>query len=547
MLTQFAQPKGSTIGLLKDGRTVEEAILELTTLTTNGAQAVSPKGFGAVAGQDATLAINSAATAAAAQGKALDLRGGPWKVSGTLDFTNVRTVVSDASGVINVDNDNFTSKFTNRYAITFGNPDVAYGSGRSGHVQVLGTLVVNSMTRTTPLHGVYFKGSWFGVGVIRANGFNGSAIVMEAVWDSIFGSLSGELSGNVADYQIDVRGGGDTSNCIFVGRIQSERAYHKCLRLSAIRSVFNTIHAERTAVLTVDDGSTLADGVTKYMTLQLNLGNSVVNQLIHDAITGNAPDGQPTVGVASARLDMDFANLNAAALGSCIVNTNSGRNSQFTSVVAKKWTFSSTATDNVISNVRITDNLAAANMTTFIGGTIETLTPRFNASDLLFDNVAIKQLNFAADIKGNIRFRSCRFPETMTIGTTRAPEGYSATSTLGETNLPVTFENCILLGAFVGAFQSRAVWEGGYIKAVNLVSRAAVEFYGTAMGSFDCTGDIAYVTRQCRAATASNWARTTHVAYPIGTITERLGVDSGATGLAFRNTDGTAAGWTKIY
>lgn len=36
MLNQFAQPKGSTIGLLEDGRTVEEAILELTTQTLSG-------------------------------------------------------------------------------------------------------------------------------------------------------------------------------------------------------------------------------------------------------------------------------------------------------------------------------------------------------------------------------------------------------------------------------------------------------------------------------------------------------------------------------
>lgn len=547
MLNQFAQPKGSTIGLLKDGRTVEEAILELTTQTLKGAQLVSPKGFGAVSGQDATAAINSAATAAAQQGKALDLRGGPWDVSGTLDFTNVKTVVSDASGVIRVNADTFVSKFTNKYAVTFGNPDVAYGQGRAGHVQILGTLVVNCSSRSTNIHGVYFKGSWFGVGVVRANGFNGSAITLEAVWDSIFGSLSGELSGNVSDYQIDLRGGGDTSNCIFIGRIQSERAYHKCLRLSAIRSVFNTIHAERTAVLSSDDGSTLTDGTTKYTTLQLNLGNSVVNQLIHDAIAGNAPDGQPTVGIASARIDMDYSTIYAAALGSCVVNTNSGRNSTFSAVVAKTWTISSTATDNVVTNARVTDTLAASNSTTFIGGTIETLTPRFNAADLLFDNVAIKQLNFAADIKGNIRFRSCRFPETMTIGTTRAPEGYTAQSTIGERNLPVTFENCVLLGTFTGAFQSRAVWEGGYIKTVNLVSRAAVEFYGTAMGSFNCDGDIGYVTRQCRAAVATNWKRTSHVAYPIGTITERLGADPEGVGLAFRNSDGSTSGWTKIY
>lgn len=547
MLNQFAQPKGSTIGLLEDGRTVEEAILELTTQTLSGGQLLSPKGFGAVTGQDATAAINAAAAAAALQGKALDLRGGPWLVSGTLDFTSVKTIVSDYSGVIQVNPDTFVSKFTNKYAVTFGNPDLSFGQGRTRHVQIVGTLVVDCLSRSSNLHGVYFKGSWFGVGTVRATGFNGSAIVLEAVWDSIFGSLSGELAGNIADYQIDVRGGGDTSNCLFVGRIQSERAYHKCLRLSAIRSVFNTIHAERTSVLTLDDGSTLADGVTKYTTLHFNLGNSVVNQLIHDAITGNAPDGQPTVGEASARLDMDYSNLNAAALTSCIVNTNSGRNSQLSSVSAKNWTFSATATDNVVSNVRITVNLSAANMTTFIGGTIENLTPRFNASDLLFDNVAINQLNFAAEIKGNIRFRCCRFPETMTIGTTRAPDGYTATSTLGETNLPVTFENCVLLGTFTGAFQSRAVWEGGYIKTVNLASRAAVEFYGTVMGSFSYTGDIAYVTRQCRAASVSSWARTAHVAYPIGTITERLGVDTNGVGLAFRNTDGTTTGWAKIY
>lgn len=544
MLDKLNQPKGSTIGVLRDGRSIQEAFDNLD----KGVVAVTPSQHGAVQGEDATSAINNAAADAASKGLALDLRGGPWTVSGTIDLSGVKTVISDSTGQLKVNTDNFKSKFTNKFAVTFGNPDVAFGQGRVVHSQVIGTLVVSASSRGSEVHGVYMKGSWFNVSSLRVTGFNGSGVVMAAVWDSIFGSISAELCGNTSNYQIDIKGDGDTSNCIFIGRIQSERAYHKCLRINAIRSVFNTIHAERTAILTTDDGSSLTDTTIKYTNFVLVLGNSVVNQLIHDAISGNAPDGTATASsVASVRLDLDFSTLNAAALGSCLVTTNSGRCSTYTGMVAKKWTLSDSATNNVVSGVRISELLSPASATTFTGGTATQVSPRFNAKDLVFDNMDISQLTFPSAIKGNIRFRACRFPASATIASTQTPTGYSGTSTLGETNLPVTFENCVMNGKFTGAFQSRAVWIGGFIATVELASRAAVEFYGVSMGSFKDSGDIGYVTRQCKSSTVVSWNRTTHIAYPIGTVTERLGVDSASAGLAFRNLDGTTSGWSKIY
>lgn len=542
----LANPTGASSVGTSDGRNVQVVLDGLTADLQTVRSAVSPKEFGGVPNTDATAAIKLAIAAAVVRKAPLDLRSGPWTITETLDMTDVKTVISDATGVLRVDPTAFTSKFTNKYAVTFGNPDVPYGQGRAGHVQVLGTLVVSGLNRTAPLNGVYFKGSWFAANVVRVSGLDGSAIVLEAVWDSVFQSFSGELCGNETSYQIDIRSGGDTSNCLHIGRIQSERAYHKCLRISAIRSVFNTIHAERTAVLTTDDGSNNTDG-TKYTTLVMTLGNSVVNQLIHDAISGNAPDGRPTVGIASSRIDADFCVINAAGLSSSGLSSNSGRNTTWNGMVVRKWTFSGTATGHTIVSPRIIESLVPNNSITVKGGTAGQVSFGYNAKDVQIDSMAIDDLSFPNTIRGNINFTSCTFPETLTIGSTRAPEGYTAQSTLGETNTPVTFTDCVHLGTLTGAFQSRCVWKGGYVANISLASRAAVELYNVSTKSFSATGDRAYITRQVRATNVGSWGVPTHVAYPIGTITERLGTDELNVGTGFRNSDGTTTGFVKIY
>lgn len=542
----LANPTGASSIGTSDGRNVQAVLDEIEGEIAGIRNYASPLEFGGVPNTVATAALKAAIAAAVSRKQPLDLRGGPWTTTETLDMTDVKTIISDATGVIRVDPTAFTSKFTNKYVVTFGNPDVAYGSGRAGHVQILGTLVVSGNNRNAPLNGVYFKGSWFAGNVIRVSGLDGSAMVFEAVWDSVFQSLSGELCGNETSYQIDVRGGGDTSNCIHIGRIQSERAYHKCLRINAIRSVFNTIHAERTAVLTLDDGSNNADG-TKYTTFTMNLGNCVVNQIIHDAITGNAPDGRPTVGTSSSRMDLDFSVVNAASFSEGGLSTNSGRNSTWSGLVARKWTIASAATGHTVNSPRIVENLTVSASFSATGGTAGQVTFGFNAVDILLDAMAIDNLSFPSTIKGNIKFSSCRFPASLTIGNTQSPEGFTSASTLGETNTPVTFEGCTHLGTYAGAFQSRCVWYGGYIANVALVSRAVCELYDVTTQTFSASGDRAYVTRQVRASAASNWGTPTHVAYPVGTITERLGDDPTNLGTGFRNSNGTATGFVKIY
>ncbi|WP_162557635.1 hypothetical protein [Klebsiella michiganensis] len=115
---------------------------------------------------------------------------------------------------------------------------------------------------------------------------------LSAVWDGAFKSLSAELCGNTSDYQIGIVSEGDTSNCLNIGRIQSERVYNKCLIISCIRFVINEIHAEWVVVLSISDREiTLRSGL-EYINVLVNIGNAVINQIIHDCLTnGVAPDG----------------------------------------------------------------------------------------------------------------------------------------------------------------------------------------------------------------------------------------------------------------
>lgn len=56
-------------------------------------------------------------------GFGVDLRGGPWRITKTADFSGIYSVVSDWSGRFLVDPNNFTASHVANYALTFGNPD----------------------------------------------------------------------------------------------------------------------------------------------------------------------------------------------------------------------------------------------------------------------------------------------------------------------------------------------------------------------------------------------------------------------------------------
>ncbi|HHP5657983.1 TPA: hypothetical protein ACSC6J_005467, partial [Klebsiella quasipneumoniae] len=130
-------------------------------------QYVTPFFFGGVGGSttvDNNQPIQDMLAFAKLFGFGVDLRGGPWRITKTADFSGIYSVVSDWSGRFLVDPNNFTASHVANYALTFGNPDGDAYTGRASYVCVTGTIGIVSDNRDVELNGVYFKGSHFDLG-----------------------------------------------------------------------------------------------------------------------------------------------------------------------------------------------------------------------------------------------------------------------------------------------------------------------------------------------------------------------------------------------
>lgn len=504
------------------GKTVQERLNALHVLLT-------PKAYGAVGDgiADDTVALKACIADAVARRMPMAMTGCRCKVSATIDFTGVFYIESDTYSSIIVDPTNFTHKDPAQpYAVTFGDPSVDFRTNRMGAVALLGQLRVDSLNRNAVMHGVFIKGALMDFGSLRIVNFNGEGFTASAAWDSTFKSISVELCGNVDSFAFNVKTGGDTSNCISMARVQVERSYQKCFNVNAIRSNINTIHAERTAIISDNDGTAGLPTGVNYATFRLVVGNSTVNQIIHDAITtGAAPDGTPLAATrSSAVINADYSSIRDVGMGAGYVASTFGRNSSYDEIVAYDWAFdSANFTNNNIRGMRVINKLKAANRNTFVSGTVESVEPVFNAGDLLFDAIEINNIAFNANIQGNIHFRKCKFPETFTLGDCKSPAGSISQVMASGDKSPVTFEECEFLGTVAGAFQSRALFLGGFVNNVNLVSSAGFKFKGVKGNTWNHNGDRGYTTENCEFKTVAAWSTPSHMYYPIGTMTHRMG------------------------
>lgn len=535
---------GASLIALLHGGTVQSAIIYIT-----------PFMFGAVGDgtTDDTAAIRTAISVAKSLKYSLDLRGGSWFITGTLDFTGLRMVLSDADSKILVDSTNFTSSYTAVYAITIGSPDADYSTNRASGFSLVGTLNLESQNRTSVCNGIFIKASLSHIDSLRVTGFNGEGVKLSATWDTKIGSISCELCGNVSSWQFSIVSGGDTSNCLNIGRIQSERAYQKCCSISAIRSVFGPIHAERTAIISASDGTTSITSGLTYLTFNISVGNCSFGQIIHDCITsGTAPDGTALAAtIPSVVLNLDFSRISACGMSTSYISTTFGRYSEYGVCRAVNWYFgaSSSVFGNVVTSAYVSGTLYPLYKTKFVGGLFANIIPLFNSDGLTFDDCDITAMTFSNNIYGNISFNKCRFPSTYTLGDTKVPTGYSGQSVVAETKSPVTFNDCEFLGSVTGAYQSRAIFRGGYIASVVAASRAAMEFYGVTIGSFNHadTNNRGYITRQVKCNNVTAWNPPNIIYYPQGTHTDRIGADSSSAGQVFWCASSSAFTWTKAY
>lgn len=499
---------------------------------------VTPQMYGAVPGSsstDNTAAIQSAITAAS--GKVLDLRGGPWRVSATLDFTNLRGIITDYTGRILVNPVGFSALHSRKFAVTFGNPDTPFGSNRCSHFTCIGYLLVQSDSRDAELSGVYIKGALMSFGSIRATGFNGHGIRADALWDTAIASTSVERCGNLSLYGYDLNPYGDTTNCLFIGRIQVEQAYHKQMNINIIRSVIGSIHSERLKILTLDDGTTgLPSGLT-YQNTNINITNTTIGQMILDA---SEDAGAGTVSVTpSVRLNLYESEVSSFYLATSVVSSTFGQNGVIKSSSLYKYYNPSYSVTMISCRVTRTagDGLAVVGGSGFmaVNCAFDTFTPDYNSSGITLQKCTIK-----SDYNStNTGVSGVVFDQTTFNGNV---SGTGPT----EVSKPTEFRSCNILGTFSGTFQHRAIIKGGYINAVSLVSRAYAEFESVKGGSFTYTGDRAFVTRGCSFTTVTLWGPPTFGAYKVGQRTQRIGAMPSGTGVEYINTADAGATFIAI-
>ncbi|HCL6142528.1 TPA: hypothetical protein R4040_003252 [Klebsiella oxytoca] len=499
---------------------------------------ITPQMYGAISGSstvDNTVAMQAAINAAS--GKVLDLRGGPWRVSATLDFTNLRGIITDYTGRILVNPVGFSALHSRKFAVTFGNPDTPFGANRCNHFTCIGYLLVESDNRDAELSGIYIKGSLMSFGSIRTTRFNGHGLRADAWWDTSVASISYELCGNTSLYALDLNPYGDTSNCLFIGRIQVEQAYHKQMNINIIRSVIGSIHSERLKILTLDDGTTgLPSGLT-YQNTNINITNTTIGQMILDA----AEDaGAGTVSVTpSVRLNLYESEVSSFYLATSVVSSTFGQNGVIKSSSFYKYYNPSYSVTMIGCRVTRTagDGLAVVGGSGFLAlnCTFDTFTPDYNSSGVTLQKCTVNA-NYNST---NTAVSGVVFDQTTFNGNV---SGTGPT----EVSKPTEFRSCNILGTFSGAFQHRAIIKGGYINAVSLVSRAYAEFESVKGGSFTYTGDRAFVTRGCSFTTVSLWAPPTFGAYKVGQRTQRIGAMPSGTGVEYVNTTDAGATFVAI-
>ncbi|EPF6610185.1 phage tailspike protein [Klebsiella aerogenes] len=505
-----------------------------------------PVHFGAVPGAtsefDATDALKR--YIAASSGKTVDLRNGPWRIKGTLDFTNVRQLITDTSGKLWVNPSQFTGANTTPYVVTFGNPDLPYGSGRCVSLTLTGLLIIEADNRTTSLNGVYIKGALLNFGHIRIVKFNGRGIHRQAVWDSTFQRFSVEQCGNASNYAYYSESGGDTDNTNHVLSLQVEQSYNKAIYMTGIRDVVHNIHCERTYITTTEAGDTTTAGLN-YITCSFGLGNSFIGQGVIDAATdATAPDGTPTVStVASVVFAMDFSSVHNIATTGGVISIGFGRSVVYTGFVCGGLYVAEPAAKITLNSPRVTGTLQCGSEVIINSPDIATFRPRANALGIQINGGVITSLLFNNNYRGNITFNNVNI--TNPIGDLRAPTGSGSNTSIGGLYAPTAFNNCTI-GTVNGEFGSRGVFNGGRIAAVSLASQCAFEFYNVNIGTFTFTGNRAFITRGVKADTVTTWNYPAHYIWPAGTITERIGAIPSGTGVVYVNRDGTATNWTAI-
>ncbi|WP_162557626.1 hypothetical protein [Klebsiella michiganensis] len=457
---------------------------------------VSPLDFGGEKNNpniDSTKCILQAIDFAVENQLALDLRGGPWRVTQPLNLTNVKQVITDWTGRLIVNPNDFSD--ANLFVVYFGQPNVNFHQNRAVYNSVVGCFIIISESRDSQLNGFYIKGNFLSFDSIRAINFNGTGIHISATWDSTFTSLSAELCGNEQKYQIAIEDGGDTSNCLSISRIQSERAYHRCLAIACIRSVINAIHAERTQILSTNDGTKKLISGLSYVNVVINVGNTTINQFMHDSM--------PSKNYSSVILNLDQSSIRDAQFSTCVVVSNFGRCSSFENISMLKYYTGHGLKDSSFNNLKILDSFFPFSNINVSGGVYKNVVVE-DGRRVIFSRSRIYSLSLSRDSK-NTLFSDCVFINELTFED--ADDNYSVkNSRSGVIASQVVFSDCIFNGVIRGGKNSMALFKGGVIKKAKLKSRTRFTFNNVIIDDFDFEGEPLYLTENCKFGQVHSWS-----------------------------------------
>ncbi|WP_413725143.1 hypothetical protein [Sodalis sp. RH16] len=463
----------------------------------------------------------------ASVGRPVDIRGGSWLISDTIDFSRCTQIIADSKSKIIVDVINFSGE-DGSYAVTIGTPG-ASGSGRVAGFGIKGFLLIQSNSRIRQIHGIYLKGSWLNIDHVRSTGFNGYCINCDSVWDSTIIRLSAEIGGSTSYAQIRIDSDGDTTNASHIISLQSEQAYHRALEVNVLRTVIDNIHAERTYNL---QDNTSTTGWNVY----LNLGNSSINNTTMDCNNSviTAPDGTPIFNQNHRlSLSLDYSSIIDMNAGN--VSHMFGRSGKVSRLYCNKYgeNANSDTVDTQVDLLSCSGQVTLGNKTSITRLVADILDFGYNSSAVTVLSGTVNTVLQSNNILGDIVLSGLFITNGLTSLKSQVA-GYS----------PTVFKDCHM-ASLVGSAGGSIKIIGGYVASANLVSYAKVEMEGVKGTTFNYTGTPVFVTRGCRFDTVTAWS-SPQGAWPVGTVTERMGIINSGDGVIFRSNNATSASWITL-
>lgn len=468
---------------------------------------INPLMFGNKSTSDQII-INKAIIACKRFKQKLDLSVSGWDIDGEIKFYEYDRiyVISSQDSIINC---LASGTYTNGYCVEFGKANFDPSTFRMVGAVIDGNLWIRTdRQETTVLHGAYVKGSWLNIDYVRGEGFNGTGVNADSVFDSNIRHLSSELCGNMNDYAMVISSQLDTTNCTTFGNLQIEQAQYKILQINAIRTTILNIHQER---------ATIADDTN--VNIDILLTNSTIEQAVFDSLAN----------VIDVKLNLDQSTVSNIYAAHARVKSDYGTHGTVNTLTAIRYEQFAPARKVTLNSPVILDYIGVEGGCNVHGGTVKDVKNSFNCRDLNFYGTAIENVNLSQNILGNITFNECPIKN---VYETKSPSSNYKKTTFNDCNI----EN------FVGAFNGQARVNGGFIKTVNLTSQALVDFIDVEGVTFAASGNLGYLTRNCNFSGSVSWSLPT-MSKPAGLLTERIGYD--AAGKIYQNT-ASGVNWVKL-